>query len=196
VNDGTEARAGEPAGVGDLRELVERARRGDRSVLAELRRELDERPEVWRHLGDLAGHALRAWVGAAAGPDLALAESLARKAAELREGLAGPDPPPVVRLLAERAAACWVQTYYCDAMAARPGGSAQQAALASRRQDAAHKRYMSALSALEAARKLPRPAPPAAAPEAEAAAPLAVVDGPAPEGGGGRKPRRGRRSQA
>jgi hypothetical protein len=145
---------GEPAAVGELRALMERARAGDRTVLGDLRRALDEHPEIWNHFGDLAAHAVTLWVGLAAGPDLALAESLARKVAALASELAGPAPGPLERLLAERAAACWLQASYLDALAAQARDvSVAQADLVARRQDAAHRRYVGALGALAGVRR-------------------------------------------
>ena len=56
----------------DIREVLEAARRGDRSVLPALRQWLDARPDFFQHLGDVAGHAERAWIELAAGTDLVL----------------------------------------------------------------------------------------------------------------------------
>jgi hypothetical protein len=144
--------------VAEARSLVERARGGDPSALAGLRDLLDRRPDLWRHYGDLAGHAEVSWVAVAAGTDLMLAESLRRKAAEMRAELAGPAPSPLERLLADRAVACWLQVNYCDAAAARAGGaSVRQAALASRRQESAQRRFLQAAGALAALRRLMPP---------------------------------------
>jgi hypothetical protein len=150
--------AGPPA-VTEAWSLVGRARGGDASALPALRDLLDRRPDLWRHYGDLAEHAEVSWVAVAAGTDLMLAESLRRKAAEMRAELAGPAPTPLERLLADRAVACWLQVNYCDAAAARAGGaSVRQAALASRRQESAQRRFLQAIGALAALRRLMPPA--------------------------------------
>ena len=51
-----------PSVAGELRVLVDRARRGDLDALPRLRELLDGHPEVWRSFGDLARHAEAAWV--------------------------------------------------------------------------------------------------------------------------------------
>jgi hypothetical protein len=192
---------GEPAAVGELRALIHRARADDRAVLGNLRRALDGHPEVWERFGDLAAHAVRLWVGLAAGSDLALAESLARKVAALGAELAGPDPAPLERLLAERAA-CWLQASYLDALAAQARDvSVAQAELVAKRQDAAHRRYLGALAGVRrrspararaagGSQGSPAGGPPDEAPRGSCPA-LRV--GPAPDGAGGGGAKRGRR---
>lgn len=84
-----------------------------------------------------------------------------RRLAALKAELAGPGAPPLERLLAERAAACWLQALAADAAAAGAMGSGpRREALAVRRQQAAHRRYLTALATLATVQRLlPRPAP-------------------------------------
>jgi hypothetical protein len=98
---------------------VRRAREGDRTVLPELRRLLDQNPRVWQCHGDLAQQAEEAWLRLAAGHDLFLHESLIRKLRDLRGELAGPDPSPLEQLLVGRIVACWLQVHYADAVYAQ-----------------------------------------------------------------------------
>jgi hypothetical protein len=142
-----------------VRQVLHRAQQGDRAVLPELGRILDDHPSVWRRFGDLAAHARDSWVNLAAGKNLLLRESLERKAAEMREELAGPDAPPLGRLLADRVVACWLQLNYADAMYAQAkGATLPQDAAAHRRQNAAQTRYLQAVRALAQLRRLLRPA--------------------------------------
>ena len=139
----------------EIRSLLERARRGDPAAVPALRRALEAHPEIWRACGDLAAHARDAWIGLAAGPDLVLKESLARQADSIRAGLAGPAPSPLEALLVDRVVACWVQLAYSDAAAAQMGEvSIKQAEHARKRQDSAHRRYVTAIGALATVRKL------------------------------------------
>jgi hypothetical protein len=141
--------------LAEVRTLLERGRRGDVDALPALRRVLDEHPGIWRHVGDLAAHAERSWIRLAAGPDLVMQESLIRKLAELKAELAGPAPTPLERLLVDRVAATWLQVHYCDAAAVQAGEvSVRQAELALKRQDRAHRRYLTALAALTTIRRL------------------------------------------
>jgi hypothetical protein len=144
-----------PPSLETLGRLAERARSGDAEALDRLRAYLDANPEVWRQAGDLAAAAESAWIALCAGDDALAAESLARRLAELKAELAGPDPSPLERLLVERIAACWLQVQHADALAARPGEvSLKQVGFAGRRQDAAHRRYLQAVGALATLRRL------------------------------------------
>ena len=93
------------------RRLLQRAQAGDPAVLSELRELLGSRPELWRRLGDLAGHVEEVLVGLAAGRSLLARESVRRRMDELRAELAGPAPSPVEKLLVGRAVVCWAQCH-------------------------------------------------------------------------------------
>lgn len=101
----------------DLKQLVERAEAGDTSVLPELRRQLTEVPELWRRYGDLATHAEKTWIAAAAGDNQMLKECLERKLADLQAELGCNGVPPLEQLLIRRIAASWLQTEFMDATA-------------------------------------------------------------------------------
>src|SRR6516164_1103310 len=106
-----------------LQRLVERAEKGDASVLGELRVALDANPWVWERYGDLAQQSQAAWLRLVAGRNLLLLESARRKAEQLRAELAGPAPSPLERLLVERVVACWLQVHYADAAYAQLKGT-------------------------------------------------------------------------
>jgi hypothetical protein len=143
-----------------LQRLVERAEKGDASVLGELRVALDANPWVWERYGDLAQQSQAAWLQLIAGSNLMLHEATSRKAAQLRAELAGPAPSSVERLLVERVIACWLQTNYADAAYAQLKGNTPALHTAAlRRQGAAQQRYMQAMRTLVTIRKLLRPAP-------------------------------------
>ncbi len=132
-----------------------------------LRAALDDHPEIWDQFGNLAAHAQRSWVELIAGPDLALAEVLARKTAALEAELAGSQPTPLERLLAARIVACWLQVYQADAAQAQSGEvSLKHAEFTSKRQARVHRGYLMAIASLatirrllpvESPKKLPRP---------------------------------------
>jgi len=141
-----------------LQRLVERAERGDETVLPELRVALDANPWCWQRYGDLAQESMAAWLQLIAGPNLMLHESTRRKAEQLRAELAGPGPSPLERLLVERVVACWLQTNYADAAYAQlKGNGPAQHTAALRRQNSAQQRYLQAVKALATVRKLLRP---------------------------------------
>lgn len=145
----------EPPVVEDLNWLVQRARQGDETVLPQLRDMLDTRPEIWQHFGNLAGHAREAWLRVISAEDLALKESLARKAEDLTRELAGPEPTVIERLLAERAVLCWLQLHHADSLAAQAfTKSTKVAEFWGKRQASAHRRYLTTLGALVTLRRL------------------------------------------
>jgi hypothetical protein len=68
---------------------------------------------------------------------------------------AGPTPSPLESLLIERIAACWIQIGHADAAAAQSRDvSIQQANFVRKRQDSAHRRYLTAVGALAMSRRL------------------------------------------
>ena len=141
------------------RRLLQRAQAGDPAVLSELRELLGSRPELWRRLGDLAGHVEEVLVGLAGGKSLLARESVRRRMDELRAELEGPAPSPVEKLLAGRAVVCWAQCHLADLEAAQQAKAGAPAAHAERRQAGAQARYLAALRGLVVVRKLVRPGP-------------------------------------
>jgi hypothetical protein len=105
----------------ELDSLLERAKKGDSTVLPLLGRVLDECPALWQSYGDLAMHAQRALVTLAGGggENLYLCESLLRKLSAMKAELMGDSPSPLEKLLADEVAACWLQVNYYDALVAQ-----------------------------------------------------------------------------
>jgi hypothetical protein len=146
-----------PAGE-ELARLLERAEKGDSTVLPQLRRVLDESPALWQGYGDLSLQAQGALVQLAGGNNLLLCESLMRQMAALKAELMGESPSPLEKLLAGRVAACWLQVSYYDGLIAQTRqGTPAQAKLLQQQQDTAHRRYLSAVTTLATIRKLLTP---------------------------------------
>ena len=80
-----------------MRELIERARQGDVTAMPELRTLLDDTPELWQQIGDLAQHVGSAWINLLAGNDLFSQECVQREAERRRNELLGKDPSPIER---------------------------------------------------------------------------------------------------
>jgi hypothetical protein len=137
----------------ELRQVLEKASKGDESALPELRRLLDDSPALWRRAGDLARHALEALIGLAAGESLVLRESILRQVAELKADLA--PAGRLERLLVERVAACWVATYHADTVFGQAHDlTPPREAQLRRRQDSANRRFLGSLKLLEIIRRL------------------------------------------
>jgi hypothetical protein len=141
--------------VDEINALVRRAQGGDASTLPELRKLLDCPEGVTALGGDLARGAEELLLVMFCGKNLCSREAITRKMADLRAELCGPNAPPVERLLAERAVACWLHLYQVENVYA--GKESMSLPLAQHYQkciDRAHKRYLSALKALADVRKL------------------------------------------
>jgi hypothetical protein len=142
-------------GEDELRALLERARLGEAAAVPALRAALDQHPEVWGQFGNLADHSKRSWIELISGPDLALAEVLTRKTADLEAELAGPDPTPLEKLLAARITANWLQLHHAEAAQAQSAEvSLKHAEFTSKRQARVHKSYLMAIASLATIRRL------------------------------------------
>jgi hypothetical protein len=142
--------------------LFERAQKGDKSCQEELDALMDD-PEqgasVVEFFGNIAERAELRLIEKITGDNLAGKAGMLRKMARLRSELAGPKSSPIVRLLAERAAYCWLNLwYYEQSLIKATGLNFKQAEFHQRRIDAAHRRFCSALRSLAAVRKLALPA--------------------------------------
>jgi hypothetical protein len=115
--------------------------------------------ELVESLGNLALQVEMNLIKNAAGDNLAFKEGLGYKMAKLRAELAGPDAPPLERLLADRVAICWLTLHGVEARFAQSGDlTINQADYWQRRINSAHKRYLGAIKTLATVRKLALPA--------------------------------------
>lgn len=148
----------EPTALERLRALVDKAEHQQTDVLPEIQEILDDHPEIWRHFGDLAGHAERAWIRLLAGDSPHVHESLLRAANAMRGELGGATPGPLERLLVERVIASWLQVRYFEiaAAAVEPASepASRQATTIEKRLDGAQKRHLAAIKALADLRRL------------------------------------------
>jgi hypothetical protein len=143
----------------DLARLLERAEKGDVTVLPLLRRVLDETPALWQGYGDLSLLAQDALVKVAGGDNLLLCESLMRKLSALKSELMGESPSALEKLLVDRVASSWLHVNYYDALLVQSKKcSPAQIRLLQQQQDAAHRRYLAAIKTLATVRKLLTPA--------------------------------------
>ena len=135
--------------------MLERARRGDTSVLPELKQALENNPSIWRDCYNLVAMAEQAWLDKIAGKDLLASQSLRRHVEQLKVDLIGPMPPPLEKLLADRIAAAWLAVHHAEmaeAFGDASGGKVARMRLA--RLESAHRRFLSATTALVLARRL------------------------------------------
>ena len=178
MSDSKIAEWSRPESEDEIRCLLERARGGDATDLAALRRAMDRHPEIWQAYGDLAAFAQDAWIDLISGSNLVLKESLGRQVEAMTAELAGESPSPLERLLIERIAACWLQVSYADAAGARTGEmSIPQGKYLQQRQNSANRRYLSAVGALAMTRRLLGTSGSTARSSSVSTGPVQVVDG-------------------
>ena len=135
-------------------EVLRRARARDPVVLPLVCGALDAgNSPLWETWGDLAQIAIKAHLELVASKDALSREAIQRQLAALKRDLAGPNPTPLEGALAERAAVCWLHAYHADACVSWNYGQAGEE-LRLKRQDRAHRRYLSALKALAQVRRL------------------------------------------
>lgn len=146
-----------PAEGLSLQAIIDRARQGDASVLLELRRALQERPELWQSSGNLAAHAQAAILQLIARSNLYLAENAARFAVAQRQELAGPQASPLEILLVERIVASNMLVCFFESEIGQQEGaevSRQHKEYLHSRLDQATRRLLDAMTALARIRKL------------------------------------------
>jgi len=132
--------------------------KNDKTAVPEFRKLLRQVPNIADSGGNLAKIAEETLVKGIAGDQLWMHEMLLAKLKTMRTELAGPQPSPIERLLVERVVACWLQVYDADAIAAQPESvTFVQGDYNQRRQDRAHRRYLSAIRTLAMVRKLALP---------------------------------------
>lgn len=141
--------------------LSERRRAGDRSMLPQVRAmfgAMDE--ETLDAFGSAARRAEDGLLAAVYGVDDLMAEAAREKLARIRDELAGPDPSPSERLLAERAAYCWLVLNTFEATHATVQGlTIAGAAFQQKRIDMAHRRFLATIKALALVRRAMSPGP-------------------------------------
>ena len=140
--------------------IIERAQSGDEKAMPALREILDRVPSMREVFGADLDRTVEYSISKSLGGEknLAFREAIKRKLAALREELEGPTPSPTERLLVDRIVACWLQVQDADLRYAQAGNcSFAQADYHLRRQDRAHRRFLTAMKTLATVRKLGLP---------------------------------------
>jgi hypothetical protein len=105
-----------PEELADLVCILDRAKLGDQTALAELTNALNDYPEISARYGDLGLQALESWVTLIAGKNLLLHETLNRKLDEMKAELTGgTDAPLLEKLMVEQILSTWLQARHVDA---------------------------------------------------------------------------------
>jgi len=140
---------------GKLMALIDRAQDGDEDALPALRKVLDEAPRIARFV-DLARNVERSIVKKMSDDDVFTQEAIPRNLKAMREEIAGENPSPLERLLAERITVCWLELQYFQAIYSQNMSklTITQSDYHQRRIDKAHRRYLSSIKTLAQIRKM------------------------------------------
>lgn len=129
-------------------EMVRRANQGNETCLRGLREILDQRPEIWRNVGDVGALAERLWAELLARGNRLAEESILRKVGALKASLAGPAPTPLEDLLVDYLGVTWLAAHHAETTAAQEGGGVELAKLRLKRAESAQKRFTGAVKTL------------------------------------------------
>jgi hypothetical protein len=146
------------ATVAKLRELTEKAEDGDEEAALDIRKILDSSPDLaWRFINGPAKVAESAMIAEIIREgDLASKEFLKHQLESMRIEVAGENPSPLERLLAERVVATWFQVQLFEGLYASgmKSGTLKQDDHRQKRLHRAHQRHLSAVRTLAQVRKL------------------------------------------
>jgi AcrR family transcriptional regulator len=137
-----------------LERLTAAANKGDQQAVADLRRLLDDHPEIVDQLGDLARHAEAAWLDRIAPSDVLTRECVRRQLAQFRKDLAGENPTPLEGLLADHAAIALLAQREAEITAATPKESLAHRTFDLRKVESTQRRLMAAVKTLTQLRVL------------------------------------------
>jgi hypothetical protein len=151
-----DASASNKPSITPLEATIILARRGNKKILPRLRQLLHEQPELWQHFGNLASQAQETWLKLIAGDDLYFAETVRLHLDTLRQELIGSGGNPVIHLLADRVLACHLQLLFFEATEGQilDKDNPRLAVFNSKRQDQAHRQYLSAIKMLATVRQM------------------------------------------
>jgi len=135
--------------------IIRKANEGDSKALAKLRKFLDENPQVWQHVGDMARTAEKAWITLIANGSSLAAEALQRQLAQLKQELLGESTTVVEKMLGDTVVATWLELHYLRSTDADTRNrTVTQGSLMLKRLESAQRRHHSAIKNLTQIRKL------------------------------------------
>lgn len=139
--------------------LRKRAEKGDEKAMKELRPLLKDDPGVLSFYGKLAESAQESLIRNMIGSNLVFRAGVHRRLSEMRVQLSGDSPTPLEDLLIERILTCWLEINYYDALHAQnmKDVGTKAGEYLQRRQDRAHRRFLSAVKMLAVIRRLQLP---------------------------------------
>ncbi|MBV9455449.1 MAG: hypothetical protein JOZ19_15255, partial [Rubrobacter sp.] len=134
-----------------LRKLAKMAEEGDEKAVSAIRKTLEEHPGLAKHWADFAKVTESVLIRQLANDNPVIEEVFKHQFAAMREEVAGEDPSPLERLLAERVVATWLEVQLLQNSCTsniRGSLATSEAEYYQRHLDRAHKRHLSAIRTL------------------------------------------------
>lgn len=129
-----------------LESVIKKANAGDQNALRVLRKFLDQQPQIWDEVGDVAKIAEKAWITLIANGDSLVQESLQKKLSALKQEILGNSDHIFGQLLADVIRATWLEMHYLMSVDAdATNRTAGQSTLMIKRLESAQRRYTSAI---------------------------------------------------
>jgi hypothetical protein len=152
-------------GEDHMNALLARSHAGDQEAIAEARAFLNDSPERWDRIGQLAALAVSSWIDATVGEKHEIArEAVRRHLAKLKDDLtAGRQVDPLERLLIHRVQLTWLQLYSAETMYGQQLQNGMTLTLQQHyemRLNMAQRRHLAAIRTLATVRRLLAPAAP------------------------------------
>jgi hypothetical protein len=124
------------------------ANTGNPEALVQLRAVLEQNPEVYHGLGELARHVETMLISKIVGTNAALREALILKCKQMRTDLLGVEPTPLEKAAADRVICCWLEVHLLDVQFGAVPENMDRARKLDVLKNSAHRRYDSALRSL------------------------------------------------
>ncbi|QDU01958.1 hypothetical protein V6x_16410 [Gimesia chilikensis] len=129
-----------------LESVIIKANAGNLDALRLLRKFLDQQPQIWDEVGDVAKIAEKAWITLIANGDTLIQESLQKKLAALKQEIQGDSDHILGQMLADVIRATWLEMHYLMSVDAdATNRTAGQSTLMIKRLESAQRRYTSAI---------------------------------------------------
>lgn len=139
-------------------DVLERAKKGDRSVLPQIRELIDAFPSMVDELGDFTQMAQSAMLNNMDGGSVLTREAEERKLVALTEEISGPNPTTLEKLLADQIVLCWQHVRYIEIKYAQARDyTFKHGEYFQRCMDRAQRRYLNAIKTLAQVCKLQLP---------------------------------------
>lgn len=130
-----------------------RATAGNATCLEGLLKILNNKPEIWRAIGDVGAHVEQTWIQLLAGEQVLHQESVRRTLQQLKLSIGGEHPTAIEKLLIDVVGITWLAYHHAE-LTAGSNDSALHDRFFLQRAESAQKRFLAATKTLATLREL------------------------------------------